>query len=338
MTALAVLLSIRRDSLFIAVLGLLGGFATPALLSSGENQPIPLFAYLVLLNVGLAWVAYRQRWAVLTVLTLVLTTVYQWGWVFRFLDASQVPLAMGIFAVFPVITMAALTVARRGPAPAGDGATFERAALVAAVMPLVFVVYLSAVPAYGARPVLLFGFLLLIDVGPARRGDRAARGSAACGGRDVHRRRHGGVARACRTRTAAASSRSPASRRFAVLYSLGGAIADWFGRTFDGPGEARELRGSVAALRAGGHSADRSRDRQSLGARHLHDADAARRGVAGDRRATRAAVFCRGVPRGGCAGVVVGGAPRRREAWHGRADVRAVRRRQPGGADRSRAG
>jgi uncharacterized membrane protein len=33
-TALAVLLSIRRESLFIAVLGLLGGFATPALLSS----------------------------------------------------------------------------------------------------------------------------------------------------------------------------------------------------------------------------------------------------------------------------------------------------------------
>jgi uncharacterized membrane protein len=70
-TATAVLLSIRRDSLFIAVLGLLGGFATPALLSTGENRPIPLFAYLLLLNVGLAWVANRKRWPVLTILTLV---------------------------------------------------------------------------------------------------------------------------------------------------------------------------------------------------------------------------------------------------------------------------
>ena len=52
-TALAVLLSIRHESLFIAVLGLLGGFATPALLSTGENRPIPLFAYLMLLNVDL---------------------------------------------------------------------------------------------------------------------------------------------------------------------------------------------------------------------------------------------------------------------------------------------
>ena len=68
-TAIAVLLSLRRESLFIAVLGLLGGFATPALLSTGENRPVPLFAYLVLLNVGLAWVAYKQTWPVLTVLT-----------------------------------------------------------------------------------------------------------------------------------------------------------------------------------------------------------------------------------------------------------------------------
>src|SRR4029077_2369316 len=53
-TVLAVLLSIRHDSIFIALLGLVGGFATPALLSTGENRPIPLFLYLLLLNVGLA--------------------------------------------------------------------------------------------------------------------------------------------------------------------------------------------------------------------------------------------------------------------------------------------
>ncbi len=75
-TALAVLLSIRRESLFIAVLGLLGGFATPVLLSTGENRPVPLFGYLLLLNIGLAWVAYRKTWPALTVLTLVFTTAY----------------------------------------------------------------------------------------------------------------------------------------------------------------------------------------------------------------------------------------------------------------------
>jgi uncharacterized membrane protein len=165
-TALAVLLSIRRESMFIAVLGLLGGFATPALLSTGENRPIPLFAYLVLLNVGLAWVAYRQVWPVLTVLTLVLTTLYQWTWVYRFLSANDLSLALGIFAVFPVMSIAALVFGRRwaGRGSFGEG-TFEHSAVVSAALPLAFVVYLAAVPDYGGRPLLLFGFLLLIDVG-----------------------------------------------------------------------------------------------------------------------------------------------------------------------------
>ena len=166
-TALAVLLSLRRESLFIAVLGLLGGFATPALLSTGENRPVPLFAYLVLLNVGLAWVAYRQAWPVLTVLTLILTTMYQWGWVHRFLTASQLPTALGIFAVFPVVAVAALMFGRRGSVRGRtvEDDAFEHTTVLSAGLPLLFVAYLAAVPAYGAHPALLFGFLLLMDAG-----------------------------------------------------------------------------------------------------------------------------------------------------------------------------
>jgi uncharacterized membrane protein len=165
-TALAVLLSIRRESLFIAVLGLLGGFATPALLSTGENRPIPLFAYLLLLNVGLAQVAYAKRWPVLTALTFVFTAVYQWGWVVKFLDASSVSLAMGIFLLFPIATFAGLLLAG-GPRAPQDAAArgFEHSAAISAVMPLLFAYYLTAVPGYAAHPRLLFGFLFLVDAG-----------------------------------------------------------------------------------------------------------------------------------------------------------------------------
>jgi uncharacterized membrane protein len=166
-TAVAVLLSIRRASLFIAVLGLLGGFATPALLSTGDNRPISLFAYLMLLNIGLAWVAYRQTWPLLTGLTLILTTIYQWGWVYKFLGESSLPLAMGIFVVFPIASIAGLVLAKRraGDDTSGTGKAFERTAVIAAALPLLFAVYLAAVPAYGARAPLLLGFLLLVDAG-----------------------------------------------------------------------------------------------------------------------------------------------------------------------------
>jgi Predicted membrane protein (DUF2339) len=154
--------------MFIAVLGLLGGFATPVLLSTGENRPIPLFAYLMLLNIGLAWVAYRQAWPALTWLTLVLTTLYQWGWVFRFLDASSVSLAMGVFLIFPLVAVIGLLLARRAPPGAKASSadrSFERTAVISASLPLLFAVHLATVPAYGAHASLLFGFLLLVDTG-----------------------------------------------------------------------------------------------------------------------------------------------------------------------------
>src|SRR3954464_9208051 len=84
-TAIAVLLSIRRDSVFIALLGLVGGFATPALLSTGENKPLALFSYLLLLNIGLLSVAIRRRWPLLTALSVVFTVIYEWEWISKFL-------------------------------------------------------------------------------------------------------------------------------------------------------------------------------------------------------------------------------------------------------------
>ncbi len=161
-TAVAVGLSIRHDALFIALLGLVGGFATPALLSSGEDHPYGLFGYLLLLNAGLAWVALRKSWPVLSALSLAFTFLYQWGWVFKFLDASKLPLAIGIFLIFPVLGFLA-PAAVRGPEEGKD--VFARTAVVGALLPLFFGLYLAAVPAYGARYGLLFGFLFVIQAG-----------------------------------------------------------------------------------------------------------------------------------------------------------------------------
>jgi hypothetical protein len=176
-TALAVLLSIRRASVFIAVLGLLGGFAAPALLSSGQPNPLGLFGYLLLLNAGLAWVAHTKRWPIITGLTLVFTTIYQWGWVLKFLTAASLPLAAGIFLVFPLLTLFMTTLSERfrsGSGAAADGKLAAGAALtrpfgdtpgLSAIMPFLLATYLAAVPQYGEHFGVLFGFLFLIDIG-----------------------------------------------------------------------------------------------------------------------------------------------------------------------------
>jgi hypothetical protein len=161
-TAVAVGLSIRRDSAFIALLGLMGGFATPALLSTGENRPVGLFSYLLLLNAGLGWVAYRKRWPALTIGSLAFTVFYQWGWVGKYLTPAQLPLAATIFLVFALMAGAALWVARRD-----EQRIFERVSLAAIALPLAFGIFAAAVPAYGARYHTLFGFLLLVAAGLA---------------------------------------------------------------------------------------------------------------------------------------------------------------------------
>src|SRR3954447_24358339 len=158
-TAVAVWLSIRRESVFIALLGLLGGFATPWLLSTNENKPIGLFSYLLLLNVGLAVVAWRRRWTSLSIVSLIFTAIYQWGWISKFLTASQLPLAAGIFIVFAMAGAAALWVRRRDD---GQQRTFDTAAIAAAILPLLFAIFTAAVPAYGSHYNVLFAFLLII--------------------------------------------------------------------------------------------------------------------------------------------------------------------------------
>lgn len=165
-TGLAVLLSIRRDSVFIALLGLVGGFATPALLSTGENRPFALFGYLLLLNAGLAWVAYRKKWRFLGALSLLFTVFYQWGWVLKFLTAPSVPVGIGVFLVFPILTFLALAIGRDDSRDQGRwGELFRQVPAVSAALPLLFALYLAALPGYGARFGLLFGFLLLVVVG-----------------------------------------------------------------------------------------------------------------------------------------------------------------------------
>ncbi|HYR28160.1 MAG TPA: DUF2339 domain-containing protein, partial [Thermoanaerobaculia bacterium] len=161
-TAAAVFLSTRRDSVFIALLGLIGGFATPALLSSGENRPIALFSYLLLLNGGISWIAFRKRWPLLTALSMLVTVVYQWAWVEKFLTTGQLPLAAGIFVAFAVVGATALW--PRGTADDRQP-LFRRIAAAAAVIPLIFAFFTAIVPEYGAQYNVLFGFLLLMTGG-----------------------------------------------------------------------------------------------------------------------------------------------------------------------------
>lgn len=69
-TIAAVVLSLRHG-VFVAALGLIGGFATPALIGSSEHSPGTLFGYLFILQIGLSVVIRKRGWWWLSLLMLV---------------------------------------------------------------------------------------------------------------------------------------------------------------------------------------------------------------------------------------------------------------------------
>ncbi len=71
-TAAACLIAVRRDSLLTAILGLLGGYGTPIMLSTGEVNFPGLLTYLLLLGIGIFFTASRKEWRLLNYLGLIM--------------------------------------------------------------------------------------------------------------------------------------------------------------------------------------------------------------------------------------------------------------------------
>jgi hypothetical protein len=158
-SAVAAFLAARRASFFIAILGLIGGFAMPALLSF-DDKPPELFAYLLVLNVGMSWLAYRMRWPLLIALSVGRTTLYEWTWVIQSLTSSQLRFGALIFAVFAIVAAAPLWYRPWDGYPP----RFRHIAAVAMLLPLLFAFYIATNTNYGEQVNVLFGFLLVIAV------------------------------------------------------------------------------------------------------------------------------------------------------------------------------
>ena len=118
-TAVAFLLAVRMNAIVVAVLGIAGGFLTPVLLSTGQDNPLGLFGYIALLDMGPVAVAQRQRWNVLPILGAIGTALMQIAWVAAFFvpekyfTGNKVLLFMAVFTGFQVLFLTAAAWATR---------------------------------------------------------------------------------------------------------------------------------------------------------------------------------------------------------------------------------
>ncbi|MEO8760584.1 MAG: DUF2339 domain-containing protein, partial [Bacteroidia bacterium] len=72
-TAFSILISISYDRIELAALSLIGGFAAPFMVSTGEGNYIALFTYIMILNTGMLVLAYMRKWNLINILTYIFT-------------------------------------------------------------------------------------------------------------------------------------------------------------------------------------------------------------------------------------------------------------------------
>ncbi|MEI9892489.1 MAG: DUF2339 domain-containing protein [Chthoniobacter sp.] len=161
-TAAAFLLAVRLEAQVVAVLGLLGGFLTPLLLSTGQDNPLALFTYLAALDVGLIAVALRQRWRYLVTLGAVATALMQLAWVTAFFAAEKVGTGAVIFLGFEALFLLPFWICHRDEA--GEPWT-TAASGVSAGVALAFAGYLLTYADLGQRPWICLSILLAADAG-----------------------------------------------------------------------------------------------------------------------------------------------------------------------------
>lgn len=102
-TAAGVLLSVRSDAVSLCVLATLGGFLTPAVLTTagrGASSAAPLLIYVAVLNAGVVAVSLFKRWRGVVLLSFVATILLTGGWALESYTEPQRWLVFGFFTLY----------------------------------------------------------------------------------------------------------------------------------------------------------------------------------------------------------------------------------------------
>lgn len=130
-TASTIALAVAQDAELLASFALVGGFATPVLLSTGQNHEVVLFTYVGLLDLAILVAAHFKPWRRLLWIGFAGTILLYFGWNVAFYNLSERPLTIcfaamfvAIFAVVPLLV------------PHNKSTIFRAASVTLTVLPL----------------------------------------------------------------------------------------------------------------------------------------------------------------------------------------------------------
>ena len=118
-TGVTAALALLENAEILAAFAIAGGFATPALLSSGGNREIFLFAYVALLDLAILSVAVVKPWRRIVVLGFIGTLLLYVAWYGKFYEQTEFAYTL-LFATlfFAIFAAASLVLVRQQGDPA----------------------------------------------------------------------------------------------------------------------------------------------------------------------------------------------------------------------------
>ncbi len=112
-TVTAAALSLRQDSELLAAFALVGGFLTPVLVSTNQNQEVSLLSYLALLDLATVWLVAIKGWRRILLGSLVGTALLSAGWAVSYYTEPQLPVTLGFASFFFLLYLTAPFLGRK---------------------------------------------------------------------------------------------------------------------------------------------------------------------------------------------------------------------------------
>jgi uncharacterized membrane protein len=88
-TAFSCLVSLSYNRKELAVLSLIGGFAVPFMVSTGQGNYVVLFTYITILDLGILAIAYHKDWRIVNILSYIFTVLLFGGWLYKDMNETQ---------------------------------------------------------------------------------------------------------------------------------------------------------------------------------------------------------------------------------------------------------
>jgi uncharacterized membrane protein len=102
-TSVGIILSVRYDAISLIIVSTLGGFATPFLISTGKNNEIGLFSYILLLDLAVLAVSVFKKWRELNIIGFFGTVLVFSAWSARFYREDEMFVTMLFLTLFFVV-------------------------------------------------------------------------------------------------------------------------------------------------------------------------------------------------------------------------------------------